>query len=166
MFVERRPSSLETSSLLGEAPPSYNATDDVNCPPPSPTSTISEETSSPPLNKFSKAHICWMLVGLWSGVFLGAFDGVFPSLHLPSKGKFIHPRVGTVVATLLTPIGSEFKASNQSSYIGTSYLLSVCCFTPLYGVLLQDPCNTSRFESRRMDHVADLLFRTTVRYSW
>ncbi|KAF9057745.1 vacuolar amino acid permease [Panaeolus papilionaceus] len=116
MFVERRPSSLETSSLLGEAPPSYNATDDVNCPPPSPTSTISEETSSPPLNKFSKAHICWMLVGLWSGVFLGAFDG-------------------TVVATLLTPIGSEFKASNQSSYIGTSYLLSVCCFTPLYGRL-------------------------------
>jgi len=53
---------------------------------------------------------------LWSGVLLGAFDG-------------------TVVATLLTPIGSEFKASNQSSYIGTAYLLSVCCFTPLYGRL-------------------------------
>jgi len=42
---------------------------------------------------------------------------------------------GTVVATLLTPIGSEFEASNQSSYIGTAYLLSVCCFTPLYGRL-------------------------------
>lgn len=57
-----------------------------------------------------------MLAGLWAGVFLGAFDG-------------------TVVATLLTPIGSEFNASNQASYIGTSYLLSVCCFTPLYGRL-------------------------------
>lgn len=40
---------------------------------------------------------------------------------------------GTVVATLLTPIGSYFNKSNQASYIGTSYLLSVCCFTPLYG---------------------------------
>jgi hypothetical protein len=40
---------------------------------------------------------------------------------------------GTVVATLLTPIGSEFNANDQASYIGTSYLLSVCCFTPLYG---------------------------------
>ncbi|PPQ72355.1 hypothetical protein CVT24_002071 [Panaeolus cyanescens] len=117
MSVERmRPSSLETTSLLtDEAPTSYNATNDVNSPPPSPTSTLSE-ASTPPLNKFSKADICWMLIGLWSGVFLGAFDG-------------------TVVATLLTPIGSEFKASNQSSYIGTSYLLSVCCFTPLYGRL-------------------------------
>jgi hypothetical protein len=37
------------------------------------------------------------------------------------------------VATLMTPIGSYFNKSNQSSYIGTSYLLSVCCFTPLYG---------------------------------
>ena len=40
---------------------------------------------------------------------------------------------GTIVATLLTPIGSSFNKSNQASYIGTSYLLSVCCFTPLYG---------------------------------
>jgi MFS family permease len=43
------------------------------------------------------------------------------------------PFIGTVVATLLAPIGSYFNKSNQSSYIGTSYLLSVCCFTPLYG---------------------------------
>jgi len=47
-------------------------------------------------------------------VFLGALDG-------------------TIVATLLAPIGSYFNESNRSSYIGTSYLLSVCCFTPLYG---------------------------------
>ena len=37
------------------------------------------------------------------------------------------------MATLLSPIGSYFNESNRSSYIGTSYLLSVCCFTPLYG---------------------------------
>jgi MFS family permease len=43
--------------------------------------------------------------------------------------------LATVVATLLTPIGSYFKKSNQASYLGTSYLLSVCCFTPLYGRL-------------------------------
>ncbi|EEB95924.1 hypothetical protein MPER_05031, partial [Moniliophthora perniciosa FA553] len=74
------------------------------------------EDSPPLLNKFSKGDACWILAGLWSAVFLGALDG-------------------TVVATLLTPIGSYFNKSNQASYIGTSYLLSVCCFTPLYGRL-------------------------------
>lgn len=107
MSVERRlSSSSETRTLLEERPPSYHSTDDVNNPPP-PIDAV---------NKFSRADTCWILAGLWSGVLLGAFDG-------------------TVVATLLSPIGSEFKASNQSSYIGTAYLLSVCCFTPLYGRL-------------------------------
>jgi MFS family permease len=41
----------------------------------------------------------------------------------------------TVVATLLTPIGSYFNASNQASWLGTAYLLSLCCFTPIYGRL-------------------------------
>lgn len=106
MSVERRPSfSSDTRSLLEERPPSYHSTDDVNNAPPIDA-----------INKFSRADTIWILAGLWSGVLLGAFDG-------------------TVVATLLSPIGSEFKASNQSSYIGTAYLLSVCCFTPLYGRL-------------------------------
>ncbi|KAI5120520.1 hypothetical protein M0805_000105 [Coniferiporia weirii] len=68
------------------------------------------------LNKVSRSDLVWILLGLWSAVFLGALDG-------------------TIVATLLTPIGSFFEKSNQASYIGTSYLLSVCCFTPLYGRL-------------------------------
>ncbi|KAL9712790.1 hypothetical protein Ac2012v2_004027 [Leucoagaricus gongylophorus] len=112
MLVSRRASVSETTSLLEESPPSYHSIDDID-----------EEASEPeaysdpqPLNVFSKWDTCWILAGLWSVVLLGAFDG-------------------TVVATLLTPIGSEFNASNQSSYIGTSYLLSVCCFTPLYGRL-------------------------------
>lgn len=112
MSVETRPSSVETSSLLEEAPPSYRSVDDVN----DGISSTDYNENAPPINQFSRADSFWILAGLWSGVFLGAFDG-------------------TVVATLLTPIGSEFNASNQSSYIGTSYLLSVCCFTPLYGRL-------------------------------
>ncbi|KAI0334757.1 vacuolar amino acid permease [Cubamyces sp. BRFM 1775] len=79
--------------------------------------TQSPEPAEPPvLNKVSRADLMWVLAGLWSAVFLGALDG-------------------TIVATLLSPIGSYFNESNRSSYIGTSYLLSVCCFTPLYGRL-------------------------------
>ncbi|KAF5393868.1 hypothetical protein D9757_000184 [Collybiopsis confluens] len=102
---------LENSPLISERPTSYNVSD-------SDASTLAEpDLDHPqPLNKFSTADTCWILAGLWSAVFLGALDG-------------------TVVATLLSPIGSHFNKSNQSSYIGTSYLLSVCCFTPLYGRL-------------------------------
>lgn len=39
------------------------------------------------------------------------------------------------VATLLTDIGSSFNKSHMASWLGTSYLLSVCCFTPIYGRL-------------------------------
>jgi len=45
------------------------------------------------------------------------------------------PTQGTIVATLQQPIGDYFHHSQIASYIGTSYLLSVCCFTPLYGRL-------------------------------
>ncbi|KJA30117.1 hypothetical protein HYPSUDRAFT_125912, partial [Hypholoma sublateritium FD-334 SS-4] len=105
--MERTLPPVETRSLLSERPPSYHSTDDVNTP---------ASPQAPAPTKFSPGQVRWILVGLWSAVLLGAFDG-------------------TVVATLLTPIGSEFNASNQASYIGTAYLLSVCCFTPLYGRL-------------------------------
>ncbi|KAI0036084.1 MFS general substrate transporter [Vararia minispora EC-137] len=83
----------------------------------SPRSTSPEDSSAinGPLKR-SRADLIWVLAGLWSAVFLGALDG-------------------TIVATLMTPIGNYFKKSNDASYIGTSYLLSVCCFTPLYGRL-------------------------------
>lgn len=64
----------------------------------------------------SKRSMPWILFGLWSPVFLGALDA-------------------TIVATLIAPIGSYFQQSHKSTYMGTSYLLSVCCFTPLYGRL-------------------------------
>ncbi|TDL29278.1 vacuolar amino acid permease [Rickenella mellea] len=95
--------------LEGSRPPSYAGDDDASCE--SPTASDLR-----PANKLSKVDLIWVLAGLWSAVFLGALDG-------------------TVVATLLTPIGSYFEKSNQVSYVGTSYLLSVCCFTPLYGRL-------------------------------
>ncbi|KAJ7699914.1 major facilitator superfamily domain-containing protein [Mycena rosella] len=102
--------AAETQPLLKEPPPSYQSVDDDD------QGTLSEPEPSPPLlNNFSKGDVAWILAGLWSGVFLGA--------------------LGTVVATLLTPIGSDFNKSNQVHYVGTSYLLSLCCFTPLYGRL-------------------------------
>src|ERR1700748_453413 len=64
----------------------------------------------------SKRDLLWILIGLWTPVFLGSLDG-------------------TIVATLLSPIGSYFNKANQSSYLGTSYLLSVAACTPLYGRL-------------------------------
>lgn len=53
---------------------------------------------------------------LWCATFLVAFDS-------------------TLVSTLLSDVGSAFNASTQVSWLGTAYLLSVCCFTPVYGRL-------------------------------
>lgn len=53
---------------------------------------------------------------VWSATFLSAFDG-------------------TVVATLLGDISSAFNAFHLASWLGTAYLLSLACFTPVYGRL-------------------------------
>lgn len=53
---------------------------------------------------------------LWTATFLSAFDG-------------------TVVATLLGDISSSFQAFHLASWLGTAYLLSLACFTPVYGRL-------------------------------
>ncbi|KAL0949623.1 hypothetical protein HGRIS_009668 [Hohenbuehelia grisea] len=111
MVQSANSSFTEETRLLVDSPPSYHTLDDDFDEPISPTDLYPPQTT-----KFSQADICWILAGLWSAVFLGALDG-------------------TIVATLLTDIGSDFNKSNQSSYIGTAYLLSVCCFTPLYGRL-------------------------------
>ncbi|KAF8548481.1 MFS general substrate transporter [Imleria badia] len=57
-----------------------------------------------------------ILAGVWSATFLSALNT-------------------TLVATLLPSISSEFNKSNEASWLGTSYLLAVCTFTPLYGRL-------------------------------
>jgi MFS family permease len=128
-MIDRRSSqSSEETPLLEDPPPSYHGTDDVD--------DIALPTEDArPMNNFSRADTIWILAGVWSPVLLGAFDGAC-EWSCVRRVSLRHGTIGTVVATLLTPIGSQFKASNQASYIGTSYLLSVCCFTPLYGTLV------------------------------
>jgi MFS family permease len=82
-----------------------------------------------------RVSLVWILAALWSAVFLGALDGTSFRRLVTTGHSYILVTTGTIVATLLSPIGAHFNRSNQSSYIGTAYLLSVCCFTPLYGRL-------------------------------
>ncbi|KDQ16462.1 hypothetical protein BOTBODRAFT_249453 [Botryobasidium botryosum FD-172 SS1] len=104
---ETKSHDSERRALLASRsrPPSYHAVD------PALPDATDNRVPEP-----SARDVRWALAGLWSAVFLGAFDG-------------------TIVATLLAPIGSDFNKAHQASYLGTSYLLSVCCFTPLYGRL-------------------------------
>ncbi|TCD71312.1 hypothetical protein EIP91_011083 [Steccherinum ochraceum] len=112
--MSSRPHPFETRSLLNESTDSLASYGAISDSEGSSSSSPVLPATSP--NKVSRSDLAWVLAGLWSAVFLGALDG-------------------TIVATLLSPIGSYFNESNRSSYIGTSYLLSVCCFTPLYGRL-------------------------------
>ncbi|GLB35643.1 putative vacuolar amino acid permease [Lyophyllum shimeji] len=57
-----------------------------------------------------------ILFGIWLAQFLSA-------LNL------------TLVPTMVPSISSNFNSSNQASWLGTSYLLATCTFTPLYGRL-------------------------------
>ncbi|EIM89147.1 MFS general substrate transporter [Stereum hirsutum FP-91666 SS1] len=86
----------------------------------SPTTATDERTplihKTQTPDQLSRSHFIILLTGLWTLTFIGSLDG-------------------TIVATLISLIGSSFEALQYSSWIGTSYLLSVCCFTPLYGRL-------------------------------
>ncbi|CBQ72114.1 related to multidrug resistance proteins [Sporisorium reilianum SRZ2] len=71
---------------------------------------IAEEPEDPPL----RADI-WVIMGaMWIGSFLAALDG-------------------TIVATILSAVGSEFRVSKEVGWLGTSYLLTQTAFQPLYG---------------------------------
>jgi MFS family permease len=67
-------------------------------------------------SELSTSRKTLILGALWLSVFLGAADT-------------------TCVATLVTSISSSFQASNQASWLGTSYLLTLAAFTPTYGRL-------------------------------
>lgn len=73
-------------------------------------------------------------LSIWCCTFLAAFDS-------------------TVLATLTSTISSSFSAANQGSWLGTAYLLSVCCFTPIYGRLAD-------ILSRRWAHLIGMVFFT------
>ncbi|KAI5899096.1 MFS general substrate transporter [Schizophyllum commune H4-8] len=64
----------------------------------------------------SRSHRYGILAGVWAATLLSSLNG-------------------TLVPTMLPSISSEFKKSNQASWLGTSYLLATCTFTPLYGRL-------------------------------
>ncbi|KAJ7490932.1 MFS general substrate transporter [Mycena latifolia] len=57
-----------------------------------------------------------LMIGIWSLTFISSLDT-------------------TIVATLLSTIGSSLESMQLSSWIGTAYLLSLCACTPLYGRL-------------------------------
>ncbi|KZT52985.1 MFS general substrate transporter [Calocera cornea HHB12733] len=48
---------------------------------------------------------------------------------------FFYGLDSTVVATLATPVSSSFKQLPRAAWLNSAYLLSVACFTPLYGKL-------------------------------
>ncbi|KAH7924071.1 MFS general substrate transporter [Leucogyrophana mollusca] len=81
--------------------------------------TVTDDRPQPshvgPLD-ISKSTRYGILAGLWSATFLSALNM-------------------TLVATLLPSISSDFNKSNEASWLGTSYLLAACTFTPLYGRL-------------------------------
>lgn len=57
-----------------------------------------------------------IIASLWVVLFMAALDG-------------------TIVVTLIASISSSFKASEKSGWLSTSYLLSVCAFSSIYGRL-------------------------------
>ncbi|KAG7453193.1 MFS general substrate transporter [Guyanagaster necrorhizus] len=57
-----------------------------------------------------------ILAGIWTATFLSSVNM-------------------TLVPTMLPSISSNFHKSHQASWLGTSYLLATCTFTPLYGRL-------------------------------
>lgn len=151
MSVNHRPSSQERRALLDDQPQpsSYGTTtttNDVNLesvedppPPPPPEST---ERSLQPVDNSSRSDHWLIFVGLWSGVMIYAFDSMYNLIFsIPSPPSRVSKlpllfNSGTVVATLTTRIASEFNASHKSSYIGSSFMFSVCCFITLHGSLI------------------------------
>ncbi|KAJ7643074.1 MFS general substrate transporter [Mycena polygramma] len=79
--------------------------------------SVTERTPllSPPASQ-SPQNRTLLFVGLWSLIFISSADG-------------------TIVATLISTIGSSLESMQFSSWIGTAYLLTFCGFTPLYGRL-------------------------------
>lgn len=94
--------ATERTPLL---PPTSSSSSSLSSPSPSPPSQA--PLTTPPLR-----YLIPILFSIWVPVFVASLDG-------------------TIVATLLSSISSSFDASNESAWLGSAYLLSVCCFTPV-----------------------------------
>ncbi|KAH9017661.1 MFS general substrate transporter [Lactarius hengduanensis] len=69
-----------------------------------------------------------ILAGIWVATFLTVSGLVIITYHRSAL-------LNRLFTQVLPSISSEFQKSNQASWLGTSYLLSICTFTPLYGRL-------------------------------
>ncbi|KAF8511905.1 major facilitator superfamily domain-containing protein [Hysterangium stoloniferum] len=89
-----------------------------------PNGTVTSNVDKVPATRLgpmeiSAANRRWILVGVWMATFLSVRQlFLFFSLH-----------------AMISSISSEYNQSNQASWLGTSYLLATCTFTPLYGRL-------------------------------
>lgn len=107
MTSEERASSASNSRLL----PRSNAHNVPN---------YGAAEAQPPRNvrkeDTSFVHVLLPCTAMWCVTFIGSLDT-------------------TIVAMLLGTISSSFLAAERASWIGSTFLLSVCCTAPLYGRL-------------------------------
>lgn len=106
--MSRHPGPTERTPLLSQSDNRPSTSDGGNR---VPADESLQDIPSPPIKVW--VFIC---IALWVPVFVSSLDS-------------------TIVATLVGSISSSFNQSEQSAWLGTSYLLSVCCFTPIYGRL-------------------------------
>ncbi|SJX60740.1 related to VBA1-Vacuolar Basic Amino acid transporter [Sporisorium reilianum f. sp. reilianum] len=109
--VDERSSLLSSSHNQGTRPTDYRATSNHDDNVPSEAEQEEHVKVMPPMRKLAP-----LLTAVWVPVFVASMDG-------------------TVTATLISSISSSFNASEQAQWLGSAYLLSVACFTPLYGRL-------------------------------
>ena len=123
-------------------------------PPSSPSPTTAPSTLLSPTSRRAPTSLgSWPAYGARSSSVPSMVSHLLLSLSL-YRASSRRNATGTIVATLMTPIGSHFKKSNQASYIGTSYLLSVCCFTPLYGECISPPrAQSTHIRSGRLSDI-------------
>ena len=85
-------------------------------PPPDHSHAAVGEAESTATGGRSLGEVVLVMSAMWIGTFLAALDG-------------------TIVATILGTVGSEFRISQEVGWLGTSYLLTQTAFQPLYGRL-------------------------------
>lgn len=111
MPADERTPLLEGTQLAGAAAPRVLAESDLHDHPRDEEFDASHETPSLPFRTVALA-----CTALWMVTFICSLDT-------------------TVVAMLLGPISASFYSSEKASWIGSTYLLSVCATSSLYGRL-------------------------------
>lgn len=97
-------------------PPSYGAIPRNTAQDASPHGTSISNAPAHPEQYPSGIKFAVIIASLWVVLFMAALDG-------------------TIVVTLISSISSSFKASEKSGWLSTSYLVSVCAFSSIYGRL-------------------------------